>query len=276
MNRQIRRLGVALLVAYVAVFAQLNYVQVFHAEELNEHPENNREILRDFTNPRGTITSADGELLARSVEVDDEFERQREYPTGELFGHITGFFSFEFGAEGLERSYNDELAGQTAEQELRSFAELFVDKERTGNLTLTLRSDLQALAREQLGERRGSVVVVDPRTGGLLAMWSFPSYDPNALSSHDFDDAQAARDFLLALDDPNNAFDRSPLSPAAYRERFFPGSTFKVVTGATGVQAGVVTATEPVYPDETSYTPPQTTVPLQNFGGSVCGGDLFT
>ena len=188
-------------------------------------------------------------------------------PTGELFGHVTGFFSLEFGAEGLERSYNDELAGQTAEQELRSFADLFVDKERTGNLTLTMREDLQALARDQLGQRQGSVVVIDPRTGEVLAMWSYPSYDPNVLSSHDFDGAQQARDLLLSLDDPNNAFDRSPLAPASYRERFFPGSTFKVVTGATGVQAGVVTAEEPVYPDVSSYTPPQTTVPLINFGG---------
>ena len=276
MNVRIRRLGVALLVAYVAVFAKLNYIQVFNAESLNEEPGNNREILRDFTEPRGTITSADGVLLARSVEVDDQFVRQREFPTGELFGHITGFFSLEFGAEGLERSYNDELAGQTAEQELRSFADLFVDKERTGNLTLTMREDLQALARDQLGERQGSVVVIDPRTGEVLAMWSYPSYDPNVLSSHDFDGAQQARDLLLSLDDPNNAFDRSPLAPASYRERFFPGSTFKVVTGATGVQAGVVTPEEPVYPVVSSYTPPQTTVPLINFGGSECGGELFT
>ena len=276
MNKRIRRLGVALLLAYVAVFAKLNYIQVYDAESLNEEPGNNREILLDFTRPRGTVTSADGVVLARSVEVDDEFERQREFPTGELFGHVTGFFSFRFGAEGLERSYNDELAGQTAEQELRSFADLFVDKEHTGNLTLTMRDDLQQLAREQLGPRQGSIVVIDPRTGALLAMWGYPSYDPNVLSSHEFDEADDARTLLLSLDDPNNAFDRSPLAPAAYRERFFPGSTFKVVTGATGVQAGVVTPEDPVYPSVSSYTPPQTTVPLANFGGSVCGGDLFT
>jgi peptidoglycan glycosyltransferase len=275
MNTRIRRLGVAMLIAYVAVFAKLNYIQVFNAESLNEELGNNREILRDFTEPRGTITSADGALLARSVEVDDEFERQREYPTGELFGHITGFFSFEFGAEGLERSYNDELAGQTAEQELRSFADLFVDKERTGNLKLSVRDDLQRLARDQLGARRGSVVVIDPRTGAVLAMWSFPSYDSNALSTHNQADAQAARDLLLAADDPNNAFDRSPLSPAAYRERFFPGSTFKVVTGSTGLESGTVRADDPVYPTVTEYTPPQTVVPLSNFGGNLCGGDLL-
>ena len=155
----------ALLVCYVAIFAQLNYIQVFRADSLNEHPENNRLILRDFTRPRGTISTAEGKVIARSVPSDDEFERQREYPEGDLFAHLTGFFSFSFGADGLEREYNDELAGQTAEQELRSFADLFVDKERTGNLTLSVRDDLQRLARDQLGGRRGSVVVIDPQTG---------------------------------------------------------------------------------------------------------------
>jgi peptidoglycan glycosyltransferase len=60
-----------------------------------------------------------------------------------------------------------------------------------------------------------------------------------------------------------------------YRETFFPGSTFKVVTGSIGVQSGLVTQTQPVFPAVTSYTPPQTNRPLRNFGGEVCGGALF-
>ena len=78
MNRQIRRLGVALIACYVAVFVMLNYVQVFDASSLNEHPANNRQILRDFTQPRGTIESADGAVLAQSVEVGGTFDRLRE------------------------------------------------------------------------------------------------------------------------------------------------------------------------------------------------------
>ena len=61
----------------------------------------------------------------------------------------------------------------------------------------------------------------------------------------------------------------------AYREIYPPGSTFKVVTGATGVEVGGVTQTEPVYPTVRSITPPDTTRPLRNFGGSLCGGTLF-
>ena len=63
--------------------------------------------------------------------------------------------------------------------------------------------------------------------------------------------------------------------PATYRERYFPGSTFKVVTASAGLQSGEVTPTSPVYPQAESYTPPLTTNPIENFGGEVCGGTLF-
>src|SRR5688572_16361463 len=150
MDKRIARLGAFLMVCYAALFVMLNYIQVFQAESLNDNPENRRAILRDFSGPRGTVETADGTVVARSVEVDDEFEQQREFPTGELFGHITGYFSFQAGATGLERYYNDELAGQTAEQQLEGFADAFVDREQVGNLVLTVRADLQELARQQL------------------------------------------------------------------------------------------------------------------------------
>lgn len=268
MNKQIRRLCVGLVLCYGALFVQLNYVQVLQADELNNNPGNSRAIFRDFSQPRGTVQTADGVVLAQSVPSDDRFELQRVFPEGDLYGHITGFFSFTFGAEGVERAYNDELAGKTAEQEFRSLSDLFVERNRTGNLTLTVRDAVQRAARDALGDRRGSVVALDPRTGGILASWTNPSYDPNALSSHDPEAASAARDALL--DDPAN-----PLQPKAYRETYFPGSTFKVVTAAAGLRSGEVTPEAPVYEVSSEYIAPQTTRPLRNFGGSTCGGALF-
>ena len=274
MDKRIARLGAFLLVCYAALFGMLNYIQVFKAESLNDNPENRRAILRDFSGPRGTIETADGVVVARSVEVDDEFERQREYPAADLFAQITGYFSFAAGATGVERHYNDELAGQTAEQQLEGFADAFVDREQVGNIVLTLRNDLQELARDQLAGRCGSVVVLDPRTGGILAMYSHPSYDPNALASHDLDAVSDALQF--ANETRECRFPpRSPLVPAAYREVFFPGSTMKVVVAGIGVESGRVTPEEPNYPSESSFTPPQTTRPLSNFGGNTCGGTLF-
>jgi penicillin-binding protein A len=270
MNSQIRKLGIALLVCYSALFGMLNWVQVFHQEELNDAPENVDRFRREFAQNRGTITTADGTVIAESVEVDDEFEYQRRYPEGDLYAPVTGFFSFEFGADGLERQYQDELVGDTAEQQFRSFGDLFVGEDQIGDLQTTLVDSVQQAAKDALGAQRGAVVAIDPQTGAVLALWNYPSYDPNALASHDLEAVRGARAFLTP-DDPD-----SPLVAAAYEDRFFPGSTFKTVTASTGLETGTVTPDSPSYPVTSSYTPPQTTRPLSNFGGEVCGGTLFT
>jgi peptidoglycan glycosyltransferase len=287
-NAQLRRLGAGLLACYVALFVMVTWIQVVRADELNEltwrcrtpdQPRteppndfcaNNRAILRDFDRPRGQIVAADGTVLAETVEATDDsnFEFQRQYPTGDLFGHITGYFNFNFGATGVERTYNDELAGETATQELRSLSDLFVDRSNTGDVVLTIRSDVQQVARDALGGQQGSVVAIDPRDGSILALWSFPSYDPNPLSSHDLAAAQEAKEELEA------AAGR-PLRARTYQERFAPGSTFKVVTGSTGVELGVVTPDAPVYPVTNAFDIDFTEDDLNNFGGSSCGGALF-
>ncbi len=268
MDRSIQRLGVFLMLLFCALFAQLNYIQVFRADELNNRNGNSRPIDQAFSRPRGDVSTADGVVLARSVKSNDRFEYQREFPEDELYASMTGYFNYSFGATGLERAYNTELSGRTAGQQVKSVGDLFVDKDRTGNLKLTVRSDVQQAARDALGEQRGTVVALNPQTGGVLAMWSYPSFDPNPMSSHDSDVASAAKKLYEAT--PGN-----PLLAKSYREIYPPGSTFKVVTAATGVEAGAVTPSDPVYPTVTSLDLPQTDRNLPNFGGSSCGGTLF-
>jgi peptidoglycan glycosyltransferase len=267
-NKQIRRLGVGLLACYVLLFAQLNVLQVVRADSYNANPLNTRQVVRDFSRPRGLIQTADGVILAQSVPSNDRYNFQRVYPTKDLFAGVTGYFAFNFGSDGVERSYNDVLAGRTDQQRIISWNSFFEDQITTADVTLSLRADAQTVAKDQLGDRQGSVVALDPRDGAILAMWSFPSYDPNLLATHDFKAADTARKFLLQA--PGK-----PLVPATYRERYFPGSTFKVVTASAGLQSGQVTPTSPVYPQAESYTPPLTTNPIENFGGEVCGGTLF-
>ena len=265
LDRQIKRLGVALALLFVALFAKLNELQVVRADELANHPGNTRAAIRDFSRPRGRILSADGAVLAESVPVADRFERQRRYPQGPLFSHLTGFFSFTFGAEGLERQYNEELSGR-GEVRLTDLDEVLVDPERTADVTITVSRRLQAVAADALGDRRGSVVALDPRTGAVLAMVSYPRYDPNALARHDQKAVQRARDALVA--DP-----AKPLLPRAYRETFSPGSTFKVVTAAAALERAPELAAK-AYPVQTVLDLPQTTRELGNFGGGACGGAL--
>ncbi|MEW6154969.1 MAG: penicillin-binding protein 2 [Actinomycetota bacterium] len=268
MNRQVRGLGIGIMVLFVALFAQVNYLQIFAADGLNNHPANTRAIVRDFSRPRGVVQTSDGVVLARSVETDNEFERLREYPEGELFAHLTGFFSFTFGGEGVERSYNAELVGRDQRFQIEKLSDLLVTRERVGDVTLTVSKRLQEVAAAQLGERKGSVVALDPRTGAILAMVDYPSYDPNRLSSHNLSEVRAAWDELNA--DPDK-----PLLPRSYRERYFPGSSFKVVTAAAALATGAATPGQPVYPVLSELPLPdaggQT---LRNFGGSSCGGNL--
>jgi penicillin-binding protein A len=141
-KRQIRLLGIGLMACFVVLFVQLNRLTVFQAAELNDNPNNTREILRDFTQPRGTVTTADGVVIAQSVPSNDRFELQRQYPEGPLFSAITGYYSFTLGSAGVEKTYNDELAGRTLDLSFQSLGDLFVDKDRTGDLNLSVRADL--------------------------------------------------------------------------------------------------------------------------------------
>ncbi|MEM9714871.1 MAG: penicillin-binding transpeptidase domain-containing protein, partial [Actinomycetota bacterium] len=267
MIRRVRILIGVVLVLYAVLFVQLNLTQLARGEELREHPLNTRDLEQDFTGPRGPIVTADGQIMAVTEEVGGSLERLRVYPDGELYAAVTGYLSLNFGAEGIERVWNDELAGGTTAQQLGSLSAIFDTEPRVATITSTIDSRLQAAARNALGDRRGSVVFLDPTTGDVLALWSFPSYDPNELSSHDLPAVRAARERLN--DDPD-----TPLRVRAYRETFFPGSTFKVVTATAALESGFATTTEPVYEVSAQYVPPLTTRPIGNFGGSSCGGDL--
>ena len=268
MNRQIRVFGIVMIVLFSALFVQLNYLQVFGAEKLNNHPVNSRAVVRDFSRPRGAIQTADGVLVAESVDTDNAFKRLRRYPEGELFAHLTGFFSFTYGSDGAERTYNDALTGRESQGlSIDRLGELLLEKDQTADVTLTVSKSLQETASRELGDRKGAVVALDPRNGAILAMVDYPTYDPNRLAGHDQDEVRQAWDTLN--DDPDR-----PLLPRSYRERYFPGSSFKVVTAAAALATGTASVTAPVYPNLTQLPLPQSVEPLRNFGGSSCGGPL--
>ncbi len=151
------------------------------------------------------------------------------YPQGELYAHVTGFLNFNFGADGVERSYNDQLAGETTDLQYQSFSDLFVDRERVGDVTLTIRRRRAAAspATRSLatGAPRGSVVALDPRTGAILAMYSNAELRPERPV-----EPRPGRRRRRPRRPRARLSRNSPLIPAMYRKSFFPGSTFKVVT----------------------------------------------
>ncbi len=269
MRRPIKHVVIVLLLGFVALFVQLNRVQVYGAQALQDNPANTRTVQATFNRPRGQIITSDDVVVALSEPNLDGgfFAAQRVYPEGELFAHVVGYTSFTFGADGVERSYNDELIGATRAQELDGFTDLLGGSDPIGNVRLTLRHDLQELAAEGLADRAGVVVAIDPVTGGILAMYSNPTFDPNLVAANDGELANEAWTELI------NA-EGNPVRPKAYRDIFFPGSTFKVVTGASALEHGAASTIAPEFPVVASYTPPNTERPIANFGGSECGGNL--
>ena len=268
MNRQIRQLAGGLMACYVLLFVALNYWQVGRQEDLNANFDNTRAIRREYEQPRGPIETVDRVVAARSVPnpPGSEFEYQREYPTGELYAHLTGYYTFAFGSTGLERTQNAVLTGSTGEQRLRNLTGIITGADASGTVRMTVRDDLQQVARDALGEREGSVVVIEPSTGAVRAMWSFPSYDPNLVADQDFEAARAVLTFY-------NASPADPLLGNAYQQRYMPGSTFKILTTSIGLQNGALDL-QTTFPDESSWVPPQTDNPIENFEGTTCGGDL--
>jgi peptidoglycan glycosyltransferase len=266
MDGQIRKLAMGFLLLFGALAVNLNYIQVIRADDLANNPANKRLLIQEYDVDRGEIVASDRQtLLARSDATDDDLKYLRVYPEGELYGHLTGFYSFIFSRTELEQSYNEYLSGRADELVPQRLVDEILGRDQKGaNLVTTLDPDLQRIAAQGLGDREGAVAAINPQTGEVLALVSNPTYDPNPLSSHD---PRQIRRTYRSLDP--EAPD-SPLVSRATDTFFPPGSTFKVVTAAAALEDGMS-------PEDTIPNPPQLDVPqteedLENFGGSQCPG----
>jgi len=263
-NRSIRAVGLVMMVLFAAMVVQLANLQVVQATKLNHDPRNTRQAVADFSRPRGAIQAADGLVIAQSVPSHDQYKYQRVYPHGLEYAFLTGFLSFRYGAEGVERQYGDQLAGRNLPLRASDLRNILSQSARTANVSLTVSSKLQDAATAALGQRLGAVVALDPRSGAVLALVSQPSYDPTGLASHNPAAEQQAFTSLNA--DPNQ-----PLLPRVFRQSYAPGSTFKVVT-ASAVYDHQPSLLQKTYPTLTALPLPLTTNQLHNFGGESCGG----
>lgn len=106
MNQRIRRLAIALLALYAILFVQLNIIQVGRKSNLDADSRNTRLTVRTFNDPRGAITTIDGKVIAESVrsEPGSEHPWKRVYSDGELYAHVTGYYTFAYGATQIKES----------------------------------------------------------------------------------------------------------------------------------------------------------------------------
>jgi len=262
MNRQIRRLSVALSVLLAALLINLSIQQVFLANSTKARPGNSRTLLQEYDRERGPIL-VENLQAAKSVPTGDVLRYLRVYSNGPLFASATGFYSIVYGATGVERAENDILAGQGPAFFVDRLGQLFGGEEpRGGAVTLTLNPAAQEAAYNGLNGVVGSVTALNPRTGEILALVQSPSFDPNLLSSHD---PKAITEYYQALEaDPNQPLLNRPLVSTQP-----PGSTFKLVTSAAALAAGYEPESE--LPGPARYEMPGTSVSIPNAWGGNCG-----
>lgn len=259
MNGPIRRLALGVFGAMSLLLLAVTWFQVVRADDLRSDPRNPRPALSERGKERGLIVTEDGTVVARSVQNPEKRGFEREYPHGELFAHSVGYTSFLVGDSGLEAAYADDLRSRRDLTISDLLAAVLGRDLRPKSIETTIDPTLQRTAFDALGENRGAVVAIDPRTGAVLATLSRPSFDPTALTK---DEAAAEWEKLL-IDETRPLIDR------ATAELFAPGSTFKTVVTATAIDTGTA---EPVtvFDDPTELELPGSTATISNFNGQRC------
>lgn len=224
------RTGVALAVAFAVLAAGAGWWTVAESQRLSTAPDNPAVIAAARRLERGVIHDRNGTWLARSVR-DENGETYREY-RHRAASHVVGYASRTYGTAGIERTFDAELRGVTRADPVADLLKKF-DPELAdpADVRLTIDLRLQRLAANALGGRPGAVVMLDPRTGEVLALASAPTYDASAISN-----PATADETFAALREAED----QPLLPRATLGRYTPGSIFKIVTALAGLDSGAI------------------------------------
>jgi peptidoglycan glycosyltransferase len=245
MNAQITRLFGLIVVLFALLLVWTTRWTVLDAGALNNNPLNKLTLISQLKVKRGRLLADDSSVLAQSVPAGGGTWK-RYYPTKNLFAQAVGYSNLAQGeAAGLERSLGPDLRGlQTG------LGSVFgqVSPHPVGDDVYTsLDPKAQQLAESLLAGRRGAVVALNPKTGGVLAMYANPSYNDNNPT---------------ASGSGISTFNRA--TQASYP----PGSTFKIVTTTAALDTGKFTPNSIINGDS-----PKTIsgVPLQNDGNQSFG-----
>ena len=222
LGKRLTNLMITFSLLFAALVANLTLIMVVQADYYRSMPSNSHTLAKQVNRERGTISTADGVVLAQS-ELNEDGTYSRIYPAGTLASHVVGYYSGRYGASGLESSYAETLVGDdhfaTWTDVLNSYAGLST----SGNdITLTINSEIQTAAQNALEGYNGACVVLDPKTGAVLAMASAPTYD-----------AAGFEDLLTSDQADGVLFNR------ATQALYTPGSTFKMVTLSTAIDNNV-------------------------------------
>ncbi|HEY2552663.1 MAG TPA: penicillin-binding transpeptidase domain-containing protein [Streptosporangiaceae bacterium] len=276
MNRALKRISLACLAMFGLLLLNINYVQAFQSTKLAGEPGNIRVFNQQFQYQRGSIMAA-GDGTAHAVIIAQSKPAKgspgtfrRSYPAGPEYAQITGYDSI-YGATALEQTENSELAGTDPRLAVHNLVGLFSGRPKQGATVFTTISAkaqnaayqaLQAQAQSD-GGKPAAVVAINPSTGAILAMASYPTYNPNVYTT--FNGPQLNRTDKRLRDDTTQ-----PLLNRAITPNYPPGSSFKVVTSSTWLSGGAARSPASTVQAPTVLTLPNGN-PLHNDGDETCG-----
>jgi penicillin-binding protein A len=271
-NRALKKISLAVLVMFLLLMINVNYLQGFETSSLATRPFNDRAASEANQYQRGDIVTSDGVTIASSqlVAAGTVDPYQRYYSDGPVYAPVTGYDTL-YSQTGVEQAENSLLSGNGSQLAFRNFLDMITDKRQTGaTVQVTVNSKAQAAAYSGLQSdlqgtgRVGGVVALNPSTGAILAMASYPSYDPNQLATHNGTQLNNV-DKKLISESP------SPLINNATQTTLPPGSTFKIVTSSTWFTQDATRNPQSTVQSPTTLTLPQTSNVLHNDSDEVCG-----
>ncbi len=264
MNRELKRVSVVVMLMFVALLTSTSVIQVFQADNLSTDARNTRTLFDSYSVERGAVLVA-GEPIVQSMPSGDDYKFMRTYINGPLYAPITGFIPINGTPTGLEYSLNGELSGTSNAQFFDKLKSLVTGQNPKGaSVDVTVDPVVQQAAWDALGDYTGAVVVIEPKTGRILAMVSKPSFDPNLLSVHD--NTQVTDAYQGLLNDPGD-----PLINRAINALNPPGSVFKLVVTAAALESGAFTP-ESTFPNPASFQLPGSSSIVRNTDHGTCGG----
>ncbi|MBO0801863.1 MAG: penicillin-binding protein 2 [Nocardiopsaceae bacterium] len=273
MNHALKRISLAILAMFLLLLINTNYLQAFEATSLASKPYNGRALSESNQTERGNIETSDGVLVAGSkpsAKPGDFYKYQRYYTNGPTYAPVTGYDTL-YSASGVEQAEDGLLSGSGQQLAFRNFIDMITNKAQKGaTVQLTVNSKAQQAAYEGLQNvlqgtgHIGGVVALDPSTGKILAMASYPSYNPNVLATHNGNQLNKADKHLIG-ENP------SPLTNNATESLLPPGSTFKIITSSAWFsQDSSRNPSSEVYSPQV-LTLPQTSNTLHNDANEICG-----
>ncbi|MFT2015854.1 peptidoglycan D,D-transpeptidase FtsI family protein [Streptomyces sp. 796.1] len=266
MNKPLRRIAIFCGLLVLALLVRDNWIQFVQADELADHKHNRRVEIARYSQPRGNII-VDGKAITGSKETNGtDFKYKRTYTNGEMWAPVTGYASQVYGSTQLENIHDGILTGDDDRLFFNRTLDMITGKSKKGgDVITTLNTKAQEAAFRGLGDKKGAVAALDPRTGKVLALASTPSYDPSTIAGG----SKADEEQWKRLGDKENK--NTPMLNRTLRQTYPPGSTFKVVTAAAALENGLYDSVDEPTKSPLPWKLPQTTgQPLRNEGPIPC------